>query len=61
MSTRLNAALKQAEKFGDGAVAEAINAVIVGLSDARHKARLGREAMRGDDMLLALLSEIEGL
>lgn len=54
---RLNAALRSAELGNRGAEANAINVVIVALSDAKHKARDVRTAVGND--VAAMFREIE--
>jgi hypothetical protein len=53
---------KEVERRGFGAESEALNAVIVALSDARHKARQGLAVIgRHDPLLGAMLEEVEAL
>lgn len=60
LSVRLANWLRTAEREGRGAQAEAINAVIVALSDAKHKAGLARCVVAGIG-LAALMDEIGSL
>ena len=56
---RLDACRRSAELGGRHAEAAALNAVIVAVSDAKHKARQARGAVAAD--LLSLLDELEAL
>lgn len=60
LSVRLAAFLREAERAGAGAHAEAINAVIVALSDAKQKAQAGRRLVAGAG-LTSLMDEIGAL
>jgi hypothetical protein len=62
LSLRLMLALKQAERDRNGPMAEALNAVIVALSDARQKAVQGRGVIELQEAsVLALLDEVSAL
>lgn len=60
LSARLSSFLREAERGGNGAQAEAINAVIVALSDARFKAQQARNLVAGVG-LTTLMDEIGAL
>jgi hypothetical protein len=56
---RLHAALRGAQRSRRNSEAEAINSVIVGLSDARHKAKQARAHVTGP--VAAMFAELETL
>jgi hypothetical protein len=62
LSLRLAAVLREAERDGYGQIAEALNAVIVALSDAKEKAQRGRDGVGKHELQArALFDEVSAL
>jgi hypothetical protein len=59
MLVRLQALQRAADRSGCHVESEAINRVVIGLSDAKHKAREARSVVGAD--VAAILDELENL